>query len=138
MPSLTHDQLQSTCFLWAWNLSQSDGPYPHMCYRFFSVPNSAAGYLGAKKAKQLQACGLVAGVWDMPIFDSYGACHWIEFKVGKDTVSLAQKKFRNAMLPLGNHFFYVVHEDPNIFSEIFTNIATDKIQSLLKFQYNDR
>jgi hypothetical protein len=108
-----------------------------MQYRFFSVPNSAVGFLGPKKAKQLQSCGLVAGVWDMPIFDSNGACHWIEFKVGKDTVSPAQKKFRTAMLPLGNQFFYVVHEDVNLFWEIFTNIAHMNIQSLLKLQYND-
>lgn len=105
-----------------------------MLRRFFSVPNSAVGFLGRNKAKQLQACGLLAGVWDMPVYDAAGATHWIEFKVGTDTVSSAQKQFKEAMAALGNQFFYVV-KDVNTFFTIFVAIVNRNVEILKGLEY---
>lgn len=109
-----------------------------MLRRYFSVPNSSMGFMGMVKAKQLEACGAIAGVWDMPVFDDLGACHWIEFKVGADTVSKPQKKFMSSMLPLGNQFFYVVHENVEVFICIFTAIVTKDDRTLKELMYDDR
>lgn len=132
---MTHDQLQAQCWAWAWRACVQN--WPHMLRRFFSVPNSAAGFLGPRKAGQMAACGMLAGVWDMPIYDDRGATHWVEFKVGKDKVSDAQKKFRTAMLPLGNQFFYVIHEDFNLFCRIFTAIVTKDDLTLQELSYDE-
>lgn len=129
---MTHDQLQSACWTQAWNYCVKYAP--HMLRRFFSVPNSAAGFLGRNKAKQLVSCGLLAGVWDMPVYDAAGATHWIEFKVGDDRISPAQKKFRTAMLPLGNQFFYEVR-DVEVFFTIFVAIVDRNIETLNSFMY---
>lgn len=122
---MMHDQLQAACWAWAWQNSVKR--WPHMLRRFFSIPNSATGFLGRNKAMQLRACGLLAGVWDMPIYDATGACHWVEFKVGKDRVQVGdasddQWKFYLAMQPLGKHFFYEVR-DFESFCTIFTAIV---------------
>lgn len=111
----THDQLQASCFKWACNCY-----HPYIYRHLISIPNDAArGNVVA--AKHLQAIGVTPGVWDMQlnwfeIFDNgfirqvIPAMHWFEFKVGKDTLSTAQKKFQQAMTPLG-HKFYVISEE---------------------------
>jgi hypothetical protein len=129
---MTHDQLQAECWTMAWNHCVKNAP--HMLRRFFSVPNSAVGFLGRKKAKQLQSCGLLAGVWDMPVYDDVGATHWIEFKVGSDQVSDDQKKFMTAMLPLGNQFFYEVRDTEQFFT-IFTAIVNRNVEILKRLEY---
>lgn len=133
---MTHDQLQAACWAWAWNAAVTQ--WPHMLYRFFSIPNSATGFLGRNKTMQLRACGLLAGVWDMPVYDAVGATHWLEFKVGKDTVAVgdptdAQWRFYLAMQPLGNQFFYEVR-DFESFCTIFTAIAEKNTNILQSFQ----
>jgi hypothetical protein len=125
--SMTHDQLQAACHAWAWNT------YPHMRRRYYSVPNSATGFMGRIKAQQQVALGLIAGVWDMPVYDDQGAAHWIEFKVDGDSISDSQWKFYRAMQPLGNQFFYEVREICN-FQLIFGAIATNKQEILQKIQ----
>lgn len=129
---MTHDQLQSGCWEKAWNYAVTKAP--HMLRRFFSVPNSAIGFVGENKARQLVACGLLAGVWDMVVFDDAGACHWIEFKVDGDRISPAQKKFRKAMLPLENNFFYEVREVDKFFM-IFVAIVERDFEILNKLMY---
>lgn len=117
---MTHDQLQAACWAWAWRTCVTD--WPHMLRRFFSVPNSAAGYLGKIKTGQLRACGLLPGVWDMPVYDDVGATHWIEFKIAGDEISADQWKFYYAMHPMGNQFFYEIR-DFETFCAIFTAIV---------------
>lgn len=129
----THDQLQAACWAWAWRTSVQQ--WPHMLRRFFSVPNSAAGFLGPVKAGQMAACGMLAGVWDFQVFDDWGRVHWIEFKVGKDRVSDKQKLFRRAMIPIGTNFFYVVHDDIQKFQRIFTAIVTKEDVTLKELEY---
>lgn len=124
---MTHDQLQAACHAWAWNA------YPHMRRRYFSVPNSATGFMGRIKAQQLVALGLIAGVWDMPVIGSGGAVHWIEFKIDGDHISDSQWKFYNAVQPLGNHFFYEVREICK-FQLIFEAIANNLQETLQKMQ----
>lgn len=128
----THDQLQAECWTEAWNHCVKYAP--HMLRRFFSVPNSAVGFLGRNKAKQLVSCGLLAGVWDMPVYDDVGATHWIEFKVYGDRISDDQKKFRTAMLPLGNQFFYEVRSVER-FLTIFVSIVNRNVEILKGFEY---
>jgi hypothetical protein len=126
---MTHDQLQAKCHAWAWN--ECVKKWPHMLRRYFSVPNSATGFMGRVKAQQMVALGLVAGVWDMPVYDDRGATHWLEFKVGGDRISDSQWKFYFAMHPLGNQFFYTI-SDFETFCTIFTAIVENNYESLQK------
>lgn len=133
---MTHDQLQAACWAWAWQ--QSVKQWPWMLRRFFSIPNSATGFMGRNKTMQLRACGLLSGVWDMPVYDQRGATHWLEFKIGSDRVKVCdanddQWKFYLAMQPLGNQFFYEVR-DFETFCIIFTAIAQNNQEALQKHQ----
>lgn len=123
----THNQLQAVCYKEACQLY-----HPFVIRRLISVPNDM--HVGnIARWKQYEAIGVTPGVWDMQfnwfeqilVYDESGpfakrtipATHWFEFKVGTDTLSTAQIKFRETMLPLG-HKFYVVSEVPEFIEQI--------------------
>lgn len=118
---LTHDQLQAAC----WKGAQRDY-HPFMAQRLFCIPNDMhAGNVA--RWKQYEALGVTPGVWDMQLvwFTCLGdwdanefprpmiipANHWFEFKVGADSLSKAQIKFQNRMLPLGHKFHIIEREE---------------------------
>ncbi len=90
--------------------------------------------MGMIKAKQLESCGALAGVWDFVVFDVDGNTHWLEFKIGKDKISAAQKKFRSALLPGGKNFFYEVRDESK-FWHIFESIVERDFETLNKLIY---
>lgn len=129
MSGQTHDQLQAAC--WA-EACKKYHPFVHK--RLITVPNDMhAG--NVVRWKQYEALGVTPGVWDMvlhwfapaPIYEDqnricvFPAVHWFEFKVGSDTLSAAQKKFRKTMLPLG-HKFYIISEQQE-FTELIKLIV---------------
>lgn len=110
----THDQLQASCFRWACNAY-----HPFIFRHLIAIPNEM--HIGnVVRWKQYEAVGVTPGVWDMQfnwieqsnsfMNIAYPATHWFEFKVGKDKLSTAQIKFKQAMTPLG-HKFYVISEE---------------------------
>lgn len=89
---MTEDQLQATCFQWAWNL------YPELHYCMWHVPN---GKRRTKiEAAQLQAMGVIAGVWDVHIYYT-SQLHIVEFKVGDNTLTDGQRRFAERMTAQG-------------------------------------
>jgi len=130
---MTHDQLQSECWEKAWNHAVTQAP--HMLRRFFAIPNSSMGFLGMIKAKQLESCGALGGVWDMVAFGDEATIHWIEFKVGRDTISDAQKKFKAAILKSGGKNYFYEVRDVNTFCSIFTAIVELDFEILNKLMY---
>ena len=87
---LTHNQLQSKCFLWAWN------EYPRLRGLLFSVTNnlttSMKGKAGAARMSQMKALGVCKGVTDF-IFYYKGKMYAWDIKVGKDKLRPEQVEF---------------------------------------------
>ena len=79
--AMTHNQLQSKCFLYFWNT------YPELRGLLFSVNNnltsSLKGKAGAARMAGLKALGVVAGITDF-IFYYKGVLHAWDIKVGYD------------------------------------------------------
>lgn len=95
---MAHDQLQRTAFLWCWN------NYPELRYLFWMNLNNVPGLSGQSlkiALSRLKAMGLVQGVADMSFIDLNGRFHAIEFKVGLDTQSKAQKAYEIALNHVG-------------------------------------
>lgn len=118
----THDQLQASCFKWACNMY-----HPYVLRHLIAIPNEM--HVGnVVRWKQYEAVGVTPGVWDMQFnwfvvrvttgltiqpdnIEIYPAVYWFEFKVGADTLSTAQKKFKQAMNPLGHKFYIITEEE---------------------------
>ena len=87
---MTHNQLQSKCFLYFWNT------YPELRGLLFSVNNnltsSLKGKAGAARMAGLKALGVVSGVTDF-IFYYKGVLHAWDIKVGSDKLRPEQLDF---------------------------------------------
>ena len=87
---LTHNQLQSKCFLWFWN------GYPEYRGLLFSVTNnltsSLKGRAGAARMSQMKALGVVKGITDF-IFYFKGRMYAWDIKVGYDKLRPEQLDF---------------------------------------------
>lgn len=87
---LTHNQLQSKCFLYFWN------NYPEHRGLLFSVTNnlttSLKGRAGAARMSELKALGVCKGVTDF-IFYFGGKMYAWDIKVGKDKLRPEQVDF---------------------------------------------
>lgn len=90
MQTMTHNQLQSKCFLWFWN------EYPKYRGLLFSVTNnltsSLQGRAGAARMSQMKALGVVKGVTDF-IFYFGGKMYAWDIKVGYDKLRKEQVDF---------------------------------------------
>lgn len=119
---VTHDRLQSQCFLWAWNT------YPQIRPLLFMVPNEQ-GLLSyfptafkMQYISQLRSLGLVKGVWDL-LFYWKGILYAFDVKVGKDRLSNEQKAFRDAVVKNGGKCEEI--GDFQQFQLIFKQILSD-------------
>ena len=87
---LTHNQLQSKCFLWMWN------EYPRLRGLLFSVTNnlttSLKGRAGAARMAEMKSLGVVKGTTDF-IFYFDGKMYAWDIKVGKDKLRPEQVEF---------------------------------------------
>lgn len=81
---MTEDQLQAACFQWAWN------NYPELHYCMWHVPNGKRRT--RVEAAQLQAMGVIPGVWDVHIYYT-NQLHIVEFKVGANDLTAGQVRF---------------------------------------------
>lgn len=85
---MSEDQLQATCWQWAWNF------YPITRRCLWAVPNG--GSRNKAEACKFQATGVLPGVWDMHFFWK-GNFYIFEFKVGTNTLSKPQEAWGKAM-----------------------------------------
>lgn len=121
---MTHDKLQRTAFLWAWN------NYPELRYLFWMNLNNVPGLSGQAlkiALSRLKAMGLVQGVADMSFIDRNGRFHAIEFKVGLDTQSKAQKAYEKALNQVGAN--YTIVSDFEAFKTEFSRIYGCEIKN---------
>lgn len=81
LPQLSHDQLQAQCFQWHWN------EYPAQRGLIHANNNNSRN---AVQGNQRKAVGVVKGVLDLEYFRK-GQLYFFDIKVGKDTLSKAQK-----------------------------------------------
>ena len=95
---MTHDQLQALCFVWFHNT------FPEQRGRCYMNLNNAKN---ARQGAVLKGMGLVAGVADMTYLASDGKVDYIEFKVGRDRQSKAQKDFQAQAEALGHRYHIV-------------------------------
>lgn len=110
---MTEDQLQSKCFIWAWNT------YPALRYCFWHVPNGKQRNI--VEAVQLKSMGVVAGVHDMHVFWQ-SQLYIMEFKVGTNKLTESQERFKKSMTLQGAIFYEI--RDFETWSKIITTIAT--------------
>jgi hypothetical protein len=92
----SEDIMQAKQFQWAWNERQQT----RRC--IWHVPNG--GDRRPAEAAQLKAMGVVAGVSDMHFYWQ-SQLYIIENKVGSNTLSDAQIKYRDAMKAQGAIFY---------------------------------
>lgn len=98
MEKMAHDKLQARCFQWAWN------NYPELRYLFWMNLNNVPGLSGQAlkiALSRAKALGLVQGVADMTFIGLDGKFNAVEFKVGRDVQSKAQKSHENALKSVG-------------------------------------
>ena len=93
----THAALQAQCFQWHWNTK------PNHRYRLFAVTNNSVNRI---KGAMDKALGVVAGVSDM-VYVCDKVTVFIEFKVGADKQSDAQRAFMEKVRALG-HVYVIV------------------------------
>ena len=95
---MTHNQLQSKCFLWVWN------EYPHLRGLLFSVTNnlttSLKGRAGAARMAEMKSLGVVKGTTDF-IFYFKGRMYAWDIKVGYDKLRPEQIAFINKVKEQG-------------------------------------
>lgn len=108
---MTEDQLQAEFFRHVWNR------YPELRRCMWAVPNG--GFRNKMEAIKLKATGTLAGVWDLHLFYK-GKFFIIETKVGKNTLSAAQKRWRDAMVLQGAvpYVYYTLEEGITIIKNI--------------------
>lgn len=109
---MTEDQLQSACFIWAWNTH----PQTRRC--MWAIPNG--GSRNKAEAAKFKATGVLAGVLDMHFFWK-GKLFLFEFKVGRNQLSQPQKDFYSAVGAQGA-IYWVVRDSPDSFKKYFENI----------------
>lgn len=110
---VNEDVLQADCFQHAWNNHKET----RRC--IWHVPN------GKKRnivdAVILKAMGVIAGVHDLHMY--WQSQYYIfELKVGTNTLSDSQEKYRDAMVAQGAIFYEI--RDLETFKEILTTILT--------------
>jgi hypothetical protein len=103
-----HNKLQARCFQWFWNT------YPNERYRMWMNYNNPHN---AREGATLKAMGLVAGVADLAWITPSGRFIGIEFKVGADKQSEAQKSYQKAIESAGGIYVVVTS-----FEEFLTTI----------------
>jgi len=119
-----HDKLQQKCWLLAWN------KYPETRYCLFHVPNELRPYKGESKLahviriQQARGVGLLAGVLDF-IFHWNNRMYILDIKVGKDSLSDAQKKFIETTERNGGKFLGEI-SDLDQFEQILVSIIRPK------------
>ena len=95
---MTHNQLQSKCFLWMWN------EYPPLRGLLFSVTNnlttSLKGRAGAARMAEMKSLGVVKGTTDF-IFYFKGRMYAWDIKVGYDKLRPEQLDFINKVKEQG-------------------------------------
>ncbi|MFM6975702.1 MAG: hypothetical protein ACKOW2_02485 [Sphingobacteriaceae bacterium] len=95
---MTHNQLQSKCFLWVWN------EYPYLRGLLFSVTNnlttSLKGRAGAARMAEMKSLGVVKGTTDF-IFYFKGRMYAWDIKVGHDKLRPEQIAFINKVKEQG-------------------------------------
>ena len=95
---MTHNQLQSKCFLWVWN------EYPYLRGLLFSVTNnlttSLKGRAGAARMAEMKSLGVVKGTTDF-IFYFKGRMYAWDIKVGYDKLRPEQLDFINKVKEQG-------------------------------------
>lgn len=109
---MNEDQLQATCFQWAWN------NYPHLRRTFWAVPNG--GFRNKREASKLKATGVVKGVHDIHLLHD-GQFFTFELKVGDNTLSTDQQEFQIAITKQGGICFEIRTEKE--FKELFASIV---------------
>ena len=91
-------RLQESCFQW-FRLQ-----YPSYFYLFFSIPNG--GSRNIREAVNLKKTGVVAGVSDTFLAFPRNGYHglFIEFKSGKNKLTVNQVQFSNTVISAGYQF----------------------------------
>lgn len=95
--NITENRFASEFWTWIWN------EFPETRLTMFHVENEKEKLIGEshknymRRLSTAKAVGVVPGVWDYFWFWK-GKVYAIELKVGKNTLSLEQKKFREAVL----------------------------------------
>lgn len=107
----SEDQLQASCFQWAWN------QYPQTRLCLAAVPNGGSRH--RMEAAKLKATGVIAGVHDL-FFYWNGQLYWFELKVGYNKQSKEQKEFGEAMKKQGAICYEIRSLEQ--FQQIFINI----------------
>src|SRR6478609_8125635 len=115
-----HNQLQSACFLWAWNTypetrqllfhpANEQRPYPNEITKQFSI-----------RLSQAKAIGVVKGVLDL-VFYWNGILHVFDIKIGNDRLSAEQGTFIEQVESHGGKSYII--SDLNEFKRIFEQIV---------------
>jgi hypothetical protein len=108
-----HNKLQAQCFQHFWN------NYPqHRRMMWMNLNNAPNAKMGA----QYKALGMVAGVPDLSLVDVQGRFVGIEFKVGVDKQSEAQKEVQQRLQDRGA-FYYVVTNFDEFLTVIYNHIG---------------
>jgi hypothetical protein len=92
------DLLQAACFQWSWNFK----PETRRC--IWHIPNGKKRTIA--EACMLQAMGVIAGVHDLHFYWR-SRLYILELKVGTNTLSPAQRKWKEAMEAQGAMFFEI-------------------------------
>lgn len=123
---LGHNQLQSKCFLWAWN------NYPETRQLLWHTPNEIRPFPGETQAKlslriaQAKSIGMVPGVLDL-VFYWKGCLHVFDIKLGLDRLSGQQRHFIGQVEDNGGKSYII--SDFEQFCRIFTEIVSQNIQN---------
>lgn len=102
-PNWSHDRLQQECFQFLWN------NYPQIRRTFFHSPNEFPRQRGMTQREhtiilsQRKAIGVLSGVIDL-VWYYKGVLYMFDIKLGKDSLSDAQKDFISAMVAQGGVF----------------------------------
>ena len=138
---LSELQLQSSCFLWAWNtFPETRGLLFHVtnevkpfaaetdqeaiargCPAQYKYPGESQRSLSIRIAK-MKAAGLVAGVADLVFL--WNPVHVFELKVGKNGLSRQQMDWAYLTQLNGHHHHEI--RDLQTFKQLFSHIVTNK------------
>ena len=99
--NMSHDKLQSACFLWMWN------EHPELRYLCFRTMNNLTTQIAdPAKAKAVMAVqrsmGMVKGTTDL-VFYYAGRLYAFDIKVGKDRLKPEQVEFISAIKSQGGY-----------------------------------
>lgn len=97
---ISHNRLQQECWQHLWNV------YPQSRYACWHTKNEDIPYPNETKQSYIirrsrdKAVGLLPGVWDLVLYWK-GVLYLFDIKMGKDTLSDAQIRFRDKVLENG-------------------------------------